>query len=97
MTSTSSDDPPLSVSAQLRQVPLFDQLDEAEMTRISRAAREKSYPKSNVILFEDDPGDALYVVLSGQVKVVLIGEDGREVILSMLKAGDFFGEMSLMS
>src|SRR3989442_2118021 len=48
------------------------------------------------MLFEDDPGDALYVVATGQVKVVLIGEDGREVILSVLGEGDFFGEMSLI-
>ncbi len=96
MTSTSSEDPPLSMSGQLGRVPLFGHLDEAELARVSHAAREKSYPKSSVILFEDDPGDALYVVLSGQVKVVLIGEDGREVILSMLKADDFFGEMSLI-
>ncbi|MGD2136214.1 MAG: Crp/Fnr family transcriptional regulator [Gemmatimonadales bacterium] len=90
-------DPTLTAAVQrLRQIPLFLQLDDAELARIGRAAREKSYPKGSVILFEDDPGDALYVVLTGQVKVVLIGEDGREVILSMLKEGDFFGEMSLI-
>ena len=49
-----------------------------------------------IALFEDDPGDALYIVSAGQVKVVLIGEDGREVILSVLNDGDFFGEMSLI-
>ena len=58
--------------------------------------RERSYPKGSVILFEDDPGDALYLVASGQVKVVLIGEDGREVILSVLGEGAFFGEMALL-
>lgn len=82
--------------ARLRRIPLFTQLDEQALKRIASAAREKSYPKNSVILFEDDPGDALYVVLTGQVKVVLIGEDGREVILSILKQGDFFGEMSLI-
>lgn len=96
MTTTSPKDTPLSIAEQLRRVPLFGHLDEAEMTRVSQATREKSYPKNSVILFEDDPGDALYAVLSGQVKVVLIGEDGREVILSILKAGDFFGEMALI-
>jgi len=59
-------------------------------------ARERAYPKNSVILFEDDPGDALYVVATGQVKVVLIGEDGREVILSVMGPGEFFGEMSLL-
>ncbi|NIM48422.1 MAG: cyclic nucleotide-binding domain-containing protein [Gemmatimonadales bacterium] len=86
----------MSVTKRLRQIPLFTQLSDAEIAHITEAAREKSYPKNSVILFEDDPGDALYVVLSGQVKVVLIGEDGREVILSMLRDGDFFGEMSLI-
>lgn len=85
-----------TIVQRLRQIPLFTQLDDGELERIGRAARDKSYPKGSVILFEDDPGDALYVVLSGQVKVVLIGEDGREVILSILKIGDFFGEMSLI-
>jgi CRP-like cAMP-binding protein len=58
--------------------------------------RERSFPKGSVIVFEDDPGDALYLVARGQVKVVLIGEDGREVILSVLGEGNFFGEMSLI-
>lgn len=84
------------VADQLRRVPLFAHLTEAEMARIGEAVREKSYPKNSVILFEDDPGDALYVVVRGRVKVVLIGEDGREVILAVLREGDFFGEMSLI-
>lgn len=81
---------------RLRKIPLFAHLDEPEVHRIAHAAREKSYPKNSVILFEDDPGDALYMMLGGQVKVVLIGEDGREVILSILREGDFFGEMALI-
>jgi len=40
-------------------------------------------------VFEDDPGDALYLVAAGQVKVVIIAEDGREVILSVLGEGSF--------
>ena len=80
----------------LQSVPLFSQLSEEEVASISRATRNRTYPKNSVIVFEDDPGDALFVVKSGQVKVVLIGEDGREVILSILGGGDFFGEMSLI-
>jgi CRP-like cAMP-binding protein len=80
----------------MRRVPLFSQLNDDELGRISEPARERSYPKNSVILFEDDPGDALYIVSTGQVKVVLIGEDGREVILSVLGEGTFFGEMALL-
>ena len=86
----------MSSAAVLQKVPLFSQLAPAELQRVVEVARERSYPKNSVILFEDDPGDALYVVATGQTKVVLIGEDGREVILSVLGEGEFFGEMALI-
>jgi CRP/FNR family cyclic AMP-dependent transcriptional regulator len=86
----------MSATEVLRKVPLFSDLSEAELARFAEVTREREYPKNSVILFEDDPGDALYIVSTGQVKVVLIGEDGREVILSVLGDGDFFGEMALI-
>jgi CRP/FNR family cyclic AMP-dependent transcriptional regulator len=86
----------MSLAPALRRVPLFAELSDADIASLAELARERMYPKSSVILFEDDPGDALYVVVTGQVKVVLIGEDGREVILSVLHDGDFFGEMALI-
>lgn len=86
----------MSATEVLRRVPLFNDLSEVELQRFAEVAREREYPKNSVILFEDDPGDALYIVSTGQVKVVLIGEDGREVILSVLGDGDFFGEMALI-
>jgi len=86
----------MSTVDDLKRVPLFSDLSEAELARFAEVAREREYPKNSVILFEDDPGDALYIVSGGQVKVVLIGEDGREVILSVLSDGDIFGEMSLI-
>jgi CRP/FNR family transcriptional regulator, cyclic AMP receptor protein len=86
----------MSTVDDLKRVPLFSDLSSAELARFAEVTREREYPKNSVILFEDDPGDALYVVSGGQVKVVLIGEDGREVILSVLGDGDFFGEMSLI-
>ena len=86
----------MSAADVLKRVPLFNDLSEAELDRFAEVTREREYPRNSVILFEDDPGDALYIVSAGQVKVVLIGEDGREVILSVLGDGDFFGEMSLI-
>jgi len=86
----------LSVGDILRKVPLFGQLAPTDLERVVEISRERTYPRNSVILFEDDPGDALYVVAEGQVKVVLIGEDGREVILSVMGEGEFFGEMALV-
>jgi CRP/FNR family transcriptional regulator, cyclic AMP receptor protein len=80
----------------LATVPLFNGLDRIELERFAEVTREKSYPKGSVIRFEDDPGDSLFVVREGRVKVVLIGEDGREVILGVLGVGEYFGELSLI-
>ena len=83
-------------AAFLRSIPLFSKLDEAELQRFGELTREKNYPKGSVIVFEDDPGDSLFIVRDGRVKVVLIGEDGREVILGVLGVGEHFGELSLI-
>ncbi|MGH7718548.1 MAG: Crp/Fnr family transcriptional regulator [Gemmatimonadaceae bacterium] len=80
----------------LSTVPLFNGVDRVELSRFADVTRERSYPKGSVILFEDDPGDSLFIVRSGRVKVVLIGEDGREVILGMLGVSEHFGELSLI-
>jgi CRP/FNR family transcriptional regulator, cyclic AMP receptor protein len=80
----------------LATVPLLSGLSAGELARFAEDARERSYPKASVILFEDDPGDSLFIVREGRVKVVLIGEDGREVILGMLGVGAHFGELSLI-
>jgi CRP-like cAMP-binding protein len=86
----------MSVATTLQAIPLFEHLTDEELARMGELTRLRRHPKGSVILFEDDPGDALYVVIEGHVKVVLIGEDGREVILATLADGDFFGEMSLI-
>jgi CRP-like cAMP-binding protein len=80
----------------LATVPLFNGLDRVELQRFGDLTREKFYPRGSVILFENDPGDSLFVVRQGRVKVVLIGEDGREVILGVLGVGEHFGELSLI-
>ena len=87
---------PLPPVAVLRSVPLFSRLPEEDLQAFAAMTRERTYPKGSIIVFEDDPGDALYLVADGQVKVVLIGEDGREVILTVLGEGSFFGEMALL-
>ncbi|HET6680708.1 MAG TPA: Crp/Fnr family transcriptional regulator [Gemmatimonadaceae bacterium] len=86
----------MEIANFLRSVQLFSKLDDAELQRFAELTREKSYPKGSVILFEDDPGDSLFVVKEGRVKVVLVGEDGREVILGVLGETEHFGELSLI-
>lgn len=87
---------PLNPIQVLTQVPLFAGLPDGDLRAFAPLLRERRFPKGSVILMQGDPGDALYLIATGQVKVVLIGEDGREVILSVLGPGSFFGDMSLI-
>lgn len=84
------------MDATLRSIPLFSLLRESDLWRIRDATIRRTYPKDSVILFEGEAGEALYVVLSGRVKIVYTAEDGREVILGTREQGDFFGETALL-
>jgi CRP/FNR family transcriptional regulator, cyclic AMP receptor protein len=86
----------MDIADFLATVPLLSRIVPDELRRFSDITREKQYPKGSVILFEDDPGDSLFIVRSGRVKVVLVAEDGREVILGVLGIGEHFGELSLI-
>ena len=55
----------------LATVPLFGGLDRGELQQFAELSREKTFPKGSVILFENDPGDSLYVIRAGRCKVVL--------------------------
>jgi CRP-like cAMP-binding protein len=86
----------MDIADFLATVPLLSRIAPDELRRFAELTREKQYPKGSVILFEDDPGDSLFIVRSGRVKVVLVSEDGREVILGVLGVGEHFGELSLI-
>jgi CRP/FNR family transcriptional regulator, cyclic AMP receptor protein len=81
----------------LRNVSIFADLDPDAVAALERLAEVKDYPPGAVIVSQEERGDALFVLASGKVKVVLYGDSGREIILSIFKTpGDFFGEMSLL-
>ncbi|MCL4515606.1 MAG: Crp/Fnr family transcriptional regulator [Firmicutes bacterium] len=82
--------------ALLREVPLFAGMDERELTKLAGIAHERQYPKGAVLFFSDEPGDALFVIKDGSVKIYLLAGDGREKTLAIFGKGDFFGEMALL-
>jgi len=79
----------------LRQVAIFRDLDSAVLADLGARMRSRTVDAGTVVVSAEEAGDSMFVISSGKVKVVLYGQTGREIILSMLKAGDFFGEMSL--
>jgi CRP-like cAMP-binding protein len=80
----------------LRQVSIFKGLDDDHIGKLSASLRPLDFQKDALIVSQDDTGEALYIIERGRVKVVLYGESGREMILTMFRPGDFFGEMSLL-
>jgi CRP-like cAMP-binding protein len=80
----------------LKTVPIFSELGEADFDTLAKLATRRRYPKDTVVFFENDEGDALFMILEGRIRVTILGDDGREVILTVLGPGDFFGEMALL-
>tara|TARA_Y100000588_G_scaffold147876_2_gene161778 strand:+ start:4286 stop:4963 length:678 start_codon:yes stop_codon:yes gene_type:complete len=83
-------------SELLKRVPLFEELSDGELDALSQVALLRTFPKDRVVIMAEEEGDSLFVIHDGQVKVSIVSEDGREVILSILGEGNFFGEMSLL-
>jgi CRP/FNR family cyclic AMP-dependent transcriptional regulator len=80
----------------LKNIPLFSELSDKDLEKIIQVASKQKYHKDNLILLEEEVGSTMFIILNGRVKISRISDDGREVILSILSDGDFFGEMSLL-
>jgi CRP/FNR family cyclic AMP-dependent transcriptional regulator len=83
-------------TALFRKFTLFAGLDDRELESVSAVAKSRRYAKDDVIFHADESGDIFCLIKEGQVKVTMISPEGKEIILSMLGPGDFFGEMSLV-
>ena len=68
---------------------------EPPVARLAARGIVRNYRKNTIILNEGEPGDSLFVLLQGQVKVYATDENGREITYGTIQAGDYFGEMSL--
>ena len=79
----------------LRSIPFFSDLDDNVLEAISRRLQREHYPKGAAVFLEDEPGDCMYLIESGQIKVV--SEKGAtEKIYNFLGPGNFFGEMAIL-
>jgi CRP/FNR family transcriptional regulator, cyclic AMP receptor protein len=79
-----------------RRVALFADLDGAQLQMLSRLASVRHFAAGAPILREAEPGDLFFALVRGEVKVFVDSPEGREVVLTHLQAGDFFGEMALL-
>lgn len=80
----------------LRGIPLFSELDDHELDAVAGLVRVRACPKNMLVVQEDEPGGSMFIIIKGSVKVSSYAPDGREVVLSILEKGAFFGEMALL-
>jgi len=83
-------------SAMLRSVPLFASFAEEPLRTLTTVVTRRSVTRGTIIMAAGDPTDSLYIVLSGRLKVMMSDADGKEVILTIIGPGEFFGEMGLI-
>src|ERR1700736_560671 len=83
-------------AATLRSVPLFASLDSKATAELGKYLTIHDYPKSATIFRNGDPGDAMYLIDVGQVRISITDADGHVVTLAELGPGDFFGEMAML-
>lgn len=85
-----------SAARTLSGCVLFSRLSEDVLASIARGLRSRRFRRGEVLFHQGDPGDALFVVLSGAIKIVLPSEEGDEAILTTVHPGDFLGELALI-
>jgi len=80
----------------LRSVPLFASFPEEPLRMLATVVTRRNVTRGSIIMAAGDPTDSLYIVLSGRLKVMMSDADGKEVILTIIGPGEFFGEMGLI-
>jgi len=83
-------------AAKLRSVPLFSSLDSKATAQLGEYLTIHDYPSSAQIFRIGDPGDAMYLIDVGKVRISITDADGDDVTLAELEAGDFFGDMAML-
>jgi len=80
----------------LKQVPMFRSLKPEDIQRIAAFLQRHVLRKGDVLFRNGEEGHSLYMIIAGKIKIVRQSRDGDEMILAMLSAGDFCGEMALL-
>jgi CRP/FNR family transcriptional regulator len=81
--------------AYLRKIPLFSYLDDQQLAEVDRLIMERTYQRGRIIFVEGEPGEAVFFLKSGRVKISKQAEDGREQILHFIHPGEVFAEVVL--
>ena len=81
----------------LRRVPLFADLPPSDLKQVAAIATETVCPDGETLFVQGEPGDEMYIIVSGEVRVLVDTGDGREVEVARRKPGEYVGEMAIIS
>ena len=90
-------DPVPDIQNFLASVPLFSKIGESSARILARASRFQQLDRGDILFFQSDPSEAVYVVRTGNVAIVLNNFDGREMIINEMRSGDIFGELGILT
>ena len=79
----------------LRRAPLFASLDDQAFAALTEELTEVDLSRGATLFHEGDPGDQLYFIVSGKIKLGRTAPDGRESLVAVMGPGELFGEMAL--
>ena len=82
---------------ELREVPLFSEMDEQEVAGIRSIMEEMKFKPGQLIIREGDIGDLFYVITDGHAEVFIRDSNGSDIVLHEAGPGDFFGELSMLT
>jgi CRP/FNR family cyclic AMP-dependent transcriptional regulator len=87
----------IQIGKILKEVPIFRMLSKESIDFIVDRLKFKSFSGDDTICKIGDPGDEMYIIISGKVKICIYGDSGQEQVVATLGSGDYFGEMALLT
>ncbi len=84
------------LATEARSFPLLAQVGEDALEELCALALCHDYPKNNILFYQGDPAGTVFMVVSGQVKITLMNEEGKEVVLSLVEPGGLFGLVPIL-
>ncbi len=87
---------PVKETSYFKRVSIFADLPDEDIQALSSVAKRRTFRAGEVIFHRDDPGQVLYIIKDGKVKICIISPDGQEVSLAVLGKGEYFGEFALL-